>query len=172
VGGAKGRVVGGTERARLPPNTTKPSAHPHTHTHTHIYIYTHIHITSHYYHRAAAIAAELRAEQEARRAAYRLQHHALIEGGERMIYHPNQFENLANFRAHFETTGPEIYRQARGRVDAFVAAAGTGGTLAGVGVYLKQKQPNVRVRGDGGMDLVMNVMASFPVHAHSVSIPE
>lgn len=57
-----------------------------------------------------------------------------------------QFENLANFRSHYETTGPEIYRQARGRVDAFVCAAGTGGTLGGVSVYLKQKLPSLKVR--------------------------
>lgn len=56
-----------------------------------------------------------------------------------------QFENLANFKAHFETTGPEIYRQTRGHVDAFVCAAGTGGTLGGVSVYLKQKLPHLKV---------------------------
>lgn len=103
-------------------------------------------IPRHYYHRAAAIAAELREAQEARRAAFRAQHHALVEGDEKTVFHPNQFENFSNFRAHYETTGPEIYRQTRGHVDAFVAAAGTGGTLGGVSVYLKQKSPNVRVR--------------------------
>lgn len=57
----------------------------------------------------------------------------------------DQFENTANFRAHFQTTGAEIWRQTQGRVDAFVMAAGTGGTLAGVGSYLRQMNPSVQV---------------------------
>lgn len=56
----------------------------------------------------------------------------------------NQFENLANFRAHLSTTGPEIWEQARGRVDAFVMSAGTGGTIAGVSQYLRQMNPAVK----------------------------
>jgi cysteine synthase len=57
----------------------------------------------------------------------------------------NQFDNLANRQAHFETTGPEIWRQTDGRVDAFVAATGTGGTLAGISRYLKAQRPDVRI---------------------------
>lgn len=57
----------------------------------------------------------------------------------------NQFENTANFQQHFKTTGPEIWQQSEKRVDAFVAAAGTGGTLAGVSKYLKSQNPNVHV---------------------------
>lgn len=49
----------------------------------------------------------------------------------------DQFENLANFRAHYEGTGPEIWEQTDGNVDAFVAAAGTGGTVAGVSTFLQ-----------------------------------
>ena len=57
----------------------------------------------------------------------------------------NQFDNVANRRAHLETTGPEIWEQTGGRVDAFVCSVGTGGTLAGVGMYLKSKKPSVRI---------------------------
>lgn len=49
----------------------------------------------------------------------------------------DQFENLANFRAHYEGIGPEIWEQSAGKLDAFVAAAGTGGTVAGVSRFLK-----------------------------------
>lgn len=57
----------------------------------------------------------------------------------------NQFDNLANRRAHYETTGPEIWEQTEGTVDAFVAATGTGGTLAGVGRYLKERRKDVQI---------------------------
>jgi cysteine synthase A len=56
----------------------------------------------------------------------------------------NQFDNTANRRAHVETTGPEIWEQTGGRVDAFVSASGTGGTVAGVSEYLKSRNANVR----------------------------
>ncbi|MFI4880756.1 MAG: cysteine synthase A [Steroidobacterales bacterium] len=56
----------------------------------------------------------------------------------------NQFDNTANRDAHARTTGPEIWAQTQGRVDAFVAAAGTGGTLAGVATYLKSRRPEIR----------------------------
>ncbi len=56
----------------------------------------------------------------------------------------NQFDNTANRAAHFEGTGPEIWRDTQGRVDAFCAATGTGGTLAGVAAFLKSKSPAVR----------------------------
>ncbi len=57
----------------------------------------------------------------------------------------DQFRNPANPRAHEETTGPELWRQCDGRIGAFVAGAGTGGTLTGVGRYLKRMDPRVRV---------------------------
>ncbi|KAB2615402.1 cysteine synthase 2 [Pyrus ussuriensis x Pyrus communis] len=59
-------------------------------------------------------------------------------------YFADQFENMANFRAHYEGTGPEIWEQTGGNVDAFVAAAGTGGTLAGVSRFLQEKKSNVK----------------------------
>ncbi|KAK7371918.1 hypothetical protein VNO80_05285 [Phaseolus coccineus] len=59
-------------------------------------------------------------------------------------YFADQFENLANFRAHYNGTGPEIWEQTNGKLDAFVAAAGTGGTVAGVSTFLQEKNPDIK----------------------------
>jgi cysteine synthase A len=71
--------------------------------------------------------------------------------GELAASHPqgtlwaNQFDNVANRQGHYRTTGPEIWQQTGGRIDAFTCAVGTGGTLAGVADYLKERKPDVRI---------------------------
>jgi len=60
---------------------------------------------------------------------------------------PDQFSNPANIQAHYETTGPEIYRELGGNIDCFVAGMGTTGTLMGVGTYLKERIPSIRIVG-------------------------
>ena len=69
--------------------------------------------------------------------------HRLAE--ERGWFWANQFDNIANRDAHYRSTGPEIWKQTEGKVSAFVAAVGTGGTLAGVSTYLKQQNSNTQI---------------------------
>ena len=62
-------------------------------------------------------------------------------------YSPNQYANEANFRGHYEGTGPEIWRQTEGRITHFFTGVGTGGTITGVGTFLKEKNPDIRIVG-------------------------
>lgn len=73
-------------------------------------------------------------------------HHIMEYQGDQ-FYMPNQFDNPQNCLAHYKTTGPEIYRQTEGQIDAFVAGMGTTGTLMGCSMFLKEKKPSIRIVG-------------------------
>jgi len=83
---------------------------------------------------------------EATDGAIRLAHKMLAAEPER-YFMPNQYDNPANPGVHYETTGPEIWRQSDGQVDVFVAGMGTSGTLMGTGRYLREQKPSVEIVG-------------------------
>ena len=85
----------------------------------------------------------------------------------------NQFDNVANRQGHFETTGPEIWDQTDGQVDGFVCAVGTGGTLAGTGMALKQRSDAVRIAvADPGGSAIYGYYAHGELKAEGTSITE
>jgi cystathionine beta-synthase len=81
-------------------------------------------------------------------------------------FFPDQHNNRENNRAHYETTGPEIWRQMEGRIDWFVAGIGTGGTVSGVARYLKEQDPNVKVLA---VDIAGSVFTDHFKHGRRVT---
>jgi cysteine synthase B len=73
--------------------------------------------------------------------------HETLKAEPGRYFMPNQFDNVNNTLSHYETTGPEIYAQTKGRVDIFVASMGTTGTLTGTGKYLREKIPGIKIVG-------------------------
>lgn len=85
----------------------------------------------------------------------------------------NQFDNVVNRQAHYETTGPELWQETGGNIDAFVCSTGTGGTLAGVARYLKQRDPQIRiVLADPQGSALYSWIKTGVLHAQGESITE
>lgn len=85
----------------------------------------------------------------------------------------NQFDNVANRQAHIETTGPEIWRQTGGKIDGFTCAVGSGGTLAGIGIALKQKNPGVKIAAADPLGAaVYSWIKTGKLESHGSSITE
>ena len=71
--------------------------------------------------------------------------HKIVQANPRQYYHPNQYDNPDNWLAHFNSTGPEIWRQTHGQITHFVTSVGTSGTFMGVGRYLKLQNPSIQL---------------------------
>ncbi|MCS7197834.1 MAG: cysteine synthase family protein [Candidatus Bipolaricaulota bacterium] len=90
---------------------------------------------------------------------------------ERPAFLPNQYENLANPEAHYRTTGPEIWEQTNGQLDAFVAGIGTGGTISGVGKFLKEHNPKIKIVGaDPEGSMIYSEFYKLPHDVHTYFI--
>src|SRR5215204_756173 len=87
-----------------------------------------------------------------------------IPGG----YKPDQYSNMANPEAHYEVTGPEIWEQTGGEIDAIVISVGTGGTISGVGRYFKERKPDVLIVGADPEGSVYTARADGDVHPYLV----
>ncbi len=87
-----------------------------------------------------------------------------IPGG----FKPDQYSNLSNPEAHYETTGPEIWEQTDGEIEAIVISVGTGGTITGVGRYFKERRPDVLIVGADPDGSVFTADAQHPMHPYLV----
>jgi cystathionine beta-synthase len=87
-----------------------------------------------------------------------------IPGG----FKPDQYSNLANPEAHYETTGPEIWEQTAGEIDAVVISVGTGGSISGIGRFFKERKPDVLIVGADPEGSVFTADAEHPVHPYLV----
>lgn len=90
---------------------------------------------------------------------------------ERPAFLPNQYENLANRNAHYLTTGPEIWEQTQGKLDAFVAGIGTGGTISGAGKFLKERSHKIKIVGaDPEGSMIYSEFYKLPHNVHTYLI--
>ena len=83
-------------------------------------------------------------------------------------FHPDQYSNPHNAEAHYLTTGPEIWEQTDGAIDVFVAGVGTGGTISGVGKYLKEQSPKVEVVGADPQGSIYTASSEDEIHQYKV----